>query len=374
MFETTNHLSNLDELENVSYDDILSAEQQAALEREYDSMVIRYNLDKMHKAEMYQRIEQTVISASDKLPPLIPVISRKGVLICSEGNISAVVGEAKSKKTFLCTALVGSLLDMNKQNRFGIEPLFCKVLWVDTEQSREHIQKVLFRINLLGMIPHDNPNGRLLTQTLREESPAKRLEQLRYGIEYHQPKLVVVDGISDLMSNTNSLEESEALVAELLRLSSVYGCHIMNVLHTNPNSDKARGHLGSTLMRKAETVIFVHRAGEMSIVEPQYCRNMPFDRFAFAVENLPEVEQQSPACVGLGLPVECEVPVEKGQKPNDCVVALQELGGCAERKLLTNKICDKFGVTTNYARVKITRATEQGLIYADDNDNIYLSS
>ena len=112
----------------------------------------------------------------------------------------------------------------------------------------------------------------------------------------------------------------------------------------------------------------------MSIVEPQYCRNMPFDRFAFAVENLPEVEQQSPACVGLGLPVECEVPVEKGQKPNDCVVALQELGGCAERKLLTNKICDKFGVTTNYARVKITRATEQGLIYADDNDNIYLSS
>ena len=374
MFETTNHLSNLDELENVSYDDILSAEQQAALEREYDSMVIRYNLDKMHKAEMYQRIEQTVISASDKLPPLIPVIRRKGVLICSEGNISAVVGEAKSKKTFLCTALVGSLLDMNKQNRFGIEPLFCKVLWVDTEQSREHIQKVLFRINLLGMIPHDNPNGRLLTQTLREESPAKRLEQLRYGIEYHQPKLVVVDGISDLMSNTNSLEESEALVAELLRLSSVYGCHIMNVLHTNPNSDKARGHLGSTLMRKAETVIFVHRAGEMSIVEPQYCRNMPFDRFAFAVENLPEVEQQSPACVGLGLPVECEVPVEKGQKPNDCVVALQELGGCAERKLLTNKICDKFGVTTNYARVKITRATEQGLIYADDNDNIYLSS
>ena len=283
MFETTNHLSNLDELENVSYDDILSAEQQAALEREYDSMVIRYNLDKMHKAEMYQRIEQTVISASDKLPPLIPVIRRKGVLICSEGNISAVVGEAKSKKTFLCTALVGSLLDMNKQNRFGIEPLFCKVLWVDTEQSREHIQKVLFRINLLGMIPYDNPNGRLLTQTLREESPAKRLEQLRYGIEYHQPKLVVVDGISDLMSNTNSLEESEALVAELLRLSSVYGCHIMNVLHTNPNSDKARGHLGSTLMRKAETVIFVHRAGEMSIVEPQYCRNMPFDRFAFAV-------------------------------------------------------------------------------------------
>ena len=371
MFETTNHLSNLDELENVSYDDILSAEQQAALEREYDSMVIRYNLDKMHKAEMYQRIEQTVISASDKLPPLIPVIRRKGVLICSEGNISAVVGEAKSKKTFLCTALVGSLLDMNKQNRFGIEPLFCKVLWVDTEQSREHIQKVLFRINLLGMIPHDNPNGRLLTQTLREESPAKRLEQLRYGIEYHQPKLVVVDGISDLMSNTNSLEESEALVAELLRLSSVYGCHIMNVLHTNPNSDKARGHLGSTLMRKAETVIFVHRAGEMSIVEPQYCRNMPFDRFAFAVENLPEVEQQSPACVGLGLPIECEVPNEQSEREDDCVRILRDdLGGCAERKLLCSMVAQKMGYTEVYSRVKVSRAIQRGLLHESSDKTV----
>lgn len=371
MFETSNHLSNLDELENVSYDDILSAEQQAALEREYDSMVIRYNLDKMHKAEMYQRIEQTVISASDKLPPLIPVISRKGVLICSEGNISAVVGEAKSKKTFLCTALVGSLLDLNKQNRFGIEPLFCKVLWVDTEQSREHIQKVLFRINLLGMIPYDNPNGRLLTQTLREESPAKRLEQLRYGIEYHQPKLVVVDGISDLMSNTNSLEESEALVAELLRLSSMYGCHIMNVLHTNPNSDKARGHLGSTLMRKAETVIFVHRAGEMSIVEPQYCRNMPFDRFAFAVENLPEVEQQSPACVGLGLPIECEMPNEQSEREDDCVRILRDdLGGCAERKLLCNMVAQKMGYTEVYSRVKVSRAIQRGLLHESSDKTV----
>ena len=371
MFETTNHLSNLDELEGVSNDDILSAEQQAALEREYDSMVIRYNLDKMHKAEMYQRIEQTVISASDKLPPLIPVISRKGVLICSEGNISAVVGEAKSKKTFLCTALVGSLLDLNKQNRFGIEPLFCKVLWVDTEQSREHIQKVLFRINLLGMIPYDNPNGRLLTQTLREESPAKRLEQLRYGIEYHQPKLVVVDGISDLMSNTNSLEESEALVAELLRLSSVYGCHIMNVLHTNPNSDKARGHLGSTLMRKAETVIFVHRAGEMSIVEPQYCRNMPFDRFAFAVENLPEVEQQSPACAGLGLPIECEMPNEQSEREDDCVRILRDdLGGCAERKLLCSMVAEKMGYTEAYSRVKVSRAIQCGLLHESSDKTV----
>ena len=167
MTETINRFSNIDDLENGTYEYILSAEEQAALEKEYNSMTIRYQLDQMHKAEMYQRIEQNIISASDKLPPLVPVIRRKGALICSEGNISAVVGEAKSKKTFLCTALVGSLLDLNKQNRFDIEPLFCKVLWVDTEQSKEHIQKVLFRINLLTHVKITSSLPHILMQTLR---------------------------------------------------------------------------------------------------------------------------------------------------------------------------------------------------------------
>lgn len=374
MNDTPLNSTQIDDLEYGTIDNAYDPELQAKLDREYENARIRYELDQLHKAEMYQKIEHNLISATDKLPQLVPIVTRKGVLICSEGNISAIVGEAKSKKTFLCTAIVGSLLDLYKQNNFYVEPRMCKVLWVDTEQSREHIQKVLFRINLLGMMPYDAHNARLLTQTLREESPQNRLEQLCYAIDYHKPKLVVVDGVSDLMSNTNCLEESEALVARLLQLSSMYGCHIMCVLHTNPNSDKARGHLGSTLMRKAETVIFVHKVGERSVVEPQYCRNLPFERFAFMVEEIPDAAEKGEMCVGLGLPVECELPNEKGQKSNDCVEVLQELGGSAQRKLLTSKLSDKLGVTINYARVKISRAIEQGLVCTDDNDNIFVSS
>lgn len=375
MNETLPYAPNLDDLEGGTFDNGLDAELEEMLNKEYDKITIRYELDRMYKAEMYQRIEQNIISASDNLPQLVPVISRKGVLLCSEGNISAIVGEAKSKKTFLCTAFVGSLLDMYKQNHFDIEPRLCKVLWVDTEQSREHIQKVLFRINLLGMFPYNAANQRLLTQTLREESPAARLEQVCYAIEYHRPKLVVIDGVSDLMSNTNNLEESEALVARLLQLSSQHSCHIMNVLHTNPNSDKARGHLGSTLMRKAETVIFVHKVGERSIVEPQYCRNMPFERFAFSVEEIPDAEQISPACVGLGLPYECELPSESEAQEDDCVRILRdELGGTAERKLLNSKLSSVLGITSGYARVKVHRAIERGLINLIDGDVVCLPS
>ena len=346
------------------------ADEQAFLElqQEADNFIIQKHLEEMHREELRQKIEPYILRADHRLPPLRPVVKRGDALICSEGNISAVVGEAKSKKTFLCTAIVGSMLEFQGSRQFGIEHRFCRVLWIDTEQSREHIQKVLFRINLLSRLPLDSSLPHILMQTLREESPKDRLQLLRYAIEYHKPKFVVVDGVSDLLTNTNNLEESEALVAELLTLSTIYSCHIMCVLHTNPNSDKARGHLGSTLMRKAETVLFVHRVGEMSLVEPQYCRNMPFERFAFRIEEVLQAEERGEQCVGLGVPVECDLPPQSVEREDDCVRILRdELGGAAERKLLTTKLEQVLGITSSNSRVKVHRAIDRGIIIQDSN-------
>ena len=343
-------------------DEAIDEAQRAA-----DNALIQQRLDEMYREELRQKIEPYILRANDLLPPLKPVVKRHDTLICSEGNISAIVGEAKSKKTFLCTAIVGSMLEVRATSQFGIERNFCRVLWIDTEQSREHIQKVLFRINLLGHMPIDMPNPMILTQTLREEAPQQRLQMMNYAIDYYRPKLVVVDGISDLMTNTNNLEESEALVSRLLTLSTIYECHIMCVLHANPNSDKARGHLGSTLMRKAETVLFVHRVGECSVVEPQYCRNMPFERFAFSVEEIENAPLHGEQAVGLGLPVECELPSADVESEDDCVRILRdELGGAAERKLLCTKLEQSLGITSGCARVKVYRAINRGLLSCND--------
>lgn len=326
------------------------------------SDAIQAELDRKFEEHMRQEIEPLRITAYDQLPPLIPVVKRNNKLMCSEGNISVVVGAAKSKKTFLCTAIVGSMLDVYKKQLFGIESNRCKVLWVDTEQSAAHIQKVLFRINLMGEMPPTAVMPRLTMLQLREKSPQDRLTALSYGIAVYQPKLVVVDGVSDLMVDTNCLKESEALVSQLLTLSSAANCHIICVLHANPNSDKARGHLGSTLMRKAETLMFVHKTGEMSVVEPQHCRNEEFERFAFKVEEAVVDPMYAEECAGLGIPVECDIK-EEARKDDDCVVVLrEEFGGIADKSLLVSKIRDKLQITANYARVKVFRAIERGLL------------
>ena len=306
----------------------------------------------MRKTELKEFVIPHLVDLSKPAPDIKPIIEQRGMMIASLGNISAVVGAAKSKKTFLCSALVGGLLSENGD--FGISPRLAKVLWVDTEQSQHHTRKVVERIHrLAGWSPEYN-NGLLHTLCLREIEPKSRAEILYMAIELYTPQLVVIDGISDLMYNTNDIEESDRILGRLMALSTEYNCHILCVLHTNPNSDKARGHIGSALQRKAETVIFVHKVGECSVVEPQFCRNEEFEPFAFIIDEE-------------GLPVECDLPKESTGSTNECVRIMEAYyPNGIERTVLIDRLMSDAGLTYGSAQVKVSRALRSGLLTYDD--------
>ena len=310
---------------------------------------------RFERNELYRTVRPHLIDVEAEIPDPVPILSRYGTTIASEGNISAVVGAAKSKKTFLCTALVGAMLNEEGSIApFAITPRRVNVLWVDTEQSQVHAQRVAKRILRLAKRDENTPCEALKMLTLREIEPKERMQIVESSIKLFQPKLVVVDGISDLMYNSNCIEESDAVVGRLMALSTEFKCHIINVLHTNPNSDKARGHIGSTLQRKVETMIYVHKAGDCSVVEPQFCRNEEFSPFAFAINDE-------------GLPEECGMPSDSSN--NDlCVQVMQEyFPNGVERSVLTNKLVDQHDLSRPLASVKITRAISRGLLIAEDN-------
>ena len=302
----------------------------------------------MRKIELQEFVDPHLVDLAKPAPVIRPIIEHKGMIVASLGNISAVVGAAKSKKTFLCTALVGGLLAENGD--FGIAPRLAKVLWVDTEQSQLHTRKVVERIHRLAGWSTERNNGLLHTLCLREIEPKQRAEVLYRAIELYTPHLVVVDGISDLMYNTNDIEESDRIVGRLMSLSTEYNCHILCVLHTNPNSDKARGHIGSTLQRKAETVIFVHKVGECSVVEPQFCRNEEFEPFAFIIDEE-------------GLPAECDLPKESTSISNECVRMMEaHYPNGIERLVLVDRLVSELGINYGAAQARISRAIRTGLL------------
>ena len=324
------------------------------------------DMDKALKAMEYdlakERVEPYIVDMTKELPEVLPLVSINGSCICSVGNISAICGEAKSRKTFLTSGLVASAMAIaySKINNFkNVDKNHnLDVLWIDTEQGEMHVRRVVERISemsgakLCGMVCEP----RLTTLALRELAPHERKQRMYDAMRLMHYDLVVIDGIADLQRNTNDLEESDALVTELMALSTLAETHILCVLHTNPGSDKARGHLGSSLQRKAETVLFVHRVGDVSVVEPQFCRNEPFERFAFSIneEGIPEV---------------CDLPGEEHSDNRHPVVALLEdmFGGAIERATLINKLVETHGLNRTTAAMQVSRLIKRGVLTLDGN-------
>lgn len=235
-------------------------------------------------------ISALVIDLSEQLPDPQPIVRIWGNLIASRGNVSTVVGLAKSRKTFLTAAVASGFLSSSDFLGFDT-PATGKVVYIDTEQARAHVHKVARRILRSIGLPTDRNHDQLVVAALRELTPDQRREATGEILRRYKPDLLILDGVADLCNDPNDLHESEALTCELMRWSSEYDNHILCVLHSNPGGEKARGHLGSALLRKSETVMLVKADGETSVVSPQYCRNEPFTEFAFQINasGLPEL-------------------------------------------------------------------------------------
>ena len=137
------------------------------------------------------------------------------------------------------------------------------------------------------------------TFALRKIGYKSRIDFIEYYLEGLKSEgkeigLVVIDGVADLVSDANNLEESSAIVQKIMAWTSVYNCHIVTVIHSNSGSDKPTGHLGSFLEKKTESQIQLHRdenkLGAIT-VSCKRSRNTPFESFDFKLDEagLPKI-------------------------------------------------------------------------------------
>lgn len=207
----------------------------------------------------------------------------------SYGDFSCIVGASKAKKSFLKSLLVGGYIGgntvINAPEIKGHRLTDKYVIDIDTEQSEYHSQRVFKRVvELVGV----NPDF-YKPFSLRKLSAKERFEFIDWLFTKSQYVgnigLVSIDGVADLVNDVNDLEASNNVAQKLLEWSAKENCHIITVLHRNFGTKKPTGHLGSAILKKAETVIFVEKENELTLVNPEYTRNQPFEPFAFAVDS-----------------------------------------------------------------------------------------
>ena len=157
------------------------------------------------------------------------------------------------------------------------------LIHIDTEQGLWHCQKVFKRV--FDMDKGVDPSI-YHTFGLRAIGYKTRLQFIEYYLQtkINTPSLVIIDGIADLVSDVNSLEESNAVVQKLMEWSAKFNCHIINVIHHNYGTSKMTGHLGSFLEKKCETHIELEANTvnkEWVTVKCKRSRGYAFETFSF---------------------------------------------------------------------------------------------
>jgi len=211
------------------------------------------------------------------------------------GNFSVISAPPKTKKTFFVSLLASVFL--GGKNNFGGDLLGHRenksLIHIDTEQGKWHAQKVFKRVLDMNALDYSKFYYTFGLRTLNYKT---RIEFIEYCLKHKAQNcgLLIIDGIADLVSDVNSLEESNACVQKIMKWSADYNCHIMCVIHSNFGSNKMTGHLGSFIEKKTECQIQLEANTvnkEWVTVKCRRSRGYAFETFSFKVNEigLPEI-------------------------------------------------------------------------------------
>lgn len=213
-----------------------------------------------------------------------PILSLRHHTLLTPGNLANLQAQAKAGKTAALGGILAAVLDSTRSDMNRVDGDFLGfksggqaqglILHLDTEQSRyDHyygVRRVLLRADMRSA--PDN----FLSFSLVDLPVEERKRALRFALDEGQRRfggvhLVAIDGIGDLIVDSNDLAASFELVDSLHQLAVAHNCGIVTVLHENPGDGggKARGHLGSQLERKAESNILIRK--EVSGISKIWC-------------------------------------------------------------------------------------------------------
>lgn len=221
------------------------------------------------------------ITDTTPIEPPVPVITINEEIISTESNLTTISGASKSGKSAFTSILIAGAISkdgiIDGLDSVVVQPNSNSkaVLHFDTEQARhKHQYNVKSILRRAGM---DSTPDYFLSYNIRELDISE-YETVTGDIclaaseRFGGIHLIVIDGIADYISDVNDPVQSNTIVKFFGGLAIKYRTPIIAIVHTNPGSDKERGHLGSECQRKSESVITVKTEGDISYIEPKFLR------------------------------------------------------------------------------------------------------
>ena len=271
------------------------------LQEQNDHIMYMQSIEEECAIDINKKIEHPPVAISFKNKEVVTKdgsVKEFPIPIGTYGNFSFIQAPPKSMKTFFVSLLGSAFCNPDGEFTKGMNSFRGDKHFVhfDTEQGDWHSQRVFKRIEWMNKgVNLDFYH----TFALRKIGYKDRIDFIQYYLDCMREEgkdigLIVIDGIADLVSDANNLEESSAIVQKIMSWTSIYNCHIVTVIHSNFGSDKPTGHLGSFLEKKAETQIQLERDENKFgciTVSCKRSRNTPFESFDFVLNDsgLPKI-------------------------------------------------------------------------------------
>lgn len=263
------------------------------------------------KASASQTLTPEMILEANRVTPKTPLTPMEHLFLMYgkpcffRGELTAHCGKAKSGKTlFLSILMACTMKDKVLALERSIQPL--RVLWIDTEQSKQSTQDIqINRIMPLAGLS-DLCDDQFFAYNLRGLGYEMRRKLVELAIRKVQPDLVIIDGIKDLVTDINDAVQATLLMEQLMTLAQTFKCCIVNVLHQNKSEadHNMRGSIGTELTNKA-----------FEVFQCEYIEESDTFKVKHALSRKHRIRKKLYYRLNDdGLPMECE---DSNQQPRD---------------------------------------------------------
>ncbi len=237
-----------------------------------------------------------------------------GEEILSPEGIALLTGPSGKGKTQACLAIAAACLNPECDS-FQFKPNVNSILYVDTENPLKIFRKNIRRciISRAGLMEGSQLSVEFVNIRMIEKWEQRQKWLFDRLNSEDVPKLILIDGAGDFILDVNDIPSSVDFVSRLCATTTKTRCGIFLTLHGNPmqNTEKARGHIGSELLRKVDCSLLLKVEGEIRTITTEFACG----KNRSAADNLTAHFQWDPMRM---LHVSCDGPAPaKGKSATD---------------------------------------------------------
>jgi hypothetical protein len=240
----------------------------------------------------------------NKPPKREPILFVNGIGILTFQNVSCIIAAPGVGKSSICESVCSAVIGTEGIDTLGlsVSSEITKVLYLDNERTSEDVWNSFDRAHRRSQTQGKTIKDKVIDIVgLRMVAGLKERKQtIEALISEGSYDLVIIDGAGDLVNDTNSLVEAIECRVWFRELTSKYKVSILTTLHPNKGTVTPRGHIGSEIMREAETVLGVLKEGEIRTITTDFAHGKSRNAGNVSSSYVWGIEQQ--------MFVSCETP------------------------------------------------------------------